>query len=156
MAEKTYTVGEMARRLGVAPSTLRYYDREGLLPFLQRTAGGMRAFREADYEWLQMIACLKRTGMPLSDIRHFVQLAMQGDESIEERLALIVRQRAAVEAQLCELQDTLRVLSFKEWYYATAREHGTTAVPRDMPDEQLPEAWREVRQRLRGGNAGNV
>ena len=47
-----YTVGEMAKRLQVAPSTLRYYDKEGLLPFLERSNGGIRMFRESDFEWL--------------------------------------------------------------------------------------------------------
>ena len=60
-----YTVGEMAKRLGVAPSTLRYYDQEGLLPFVERSEGGIRVFKESDYEWLQVIGCLKKTGMPL-------------------------------------------------------------------------------------------
>ena len=50
-----YTVGEMAKRIGVAPSTLRYYDKEGLLPFVERSEGGIRVFKETDYEWLQLI-----------------------------------------------------------------------------------------------------
>lgn len=58
-----YTVGEMAKHLGVAPSTLRYYDKEGLLPFVERSSGGIRMFKDADFEWLQVIECLKKTGM---------------------------------------------------------------------------------------------
>lgn len=63
-----YTVGEMAKKLGIAPSTLRYYDQEGLLPFVERSSGGVREFKDSDYEWLQVIGCLKKTGMPLKDI----------------------------------------------------------------------------------------
>lgn len=59
-----YTVGEMAKRLHVAPSTLRYYDKEGLLPFLERSSGGIRIFQDSDFEWLSIISCLKQTGMP--------------------------------------------------------------------------------------------
>lgn len=55
-----YTVGEMAKRLGVAPSTLRYYDKEGLLPFVERSGSGICVFKDSDYEWLQVIGCLKR------------------------------------------------------------------------------------------------
>lgn len=145
-----YTIGEMARRLGVAPSTLRYYDKEGLLPFVERSAGGIRSFKEADLEWLQVIRCLKRTGMCLADIRHFVALAVQGDGTIDERLALIVRQRKAVEAQIDELRQAARALAFKEWYYKTARAAGTTEVPRSMRAEELPEEYRAVRRALRG------
>ena len=144
-----YTVGEMARLLGVPASTLRYYDKEGLLPFVERSPGGMRLFREADYEWLQVIGCLKKTGMSLKDIRSYIDMAMRGDETIEDRLQMLIRQREAVRAQREELQQTLDTLDFKCWYYETARQAGTTAVPRDMPLEEIPEQHRAARVTLR-------
>lgn len=145
-----YTVGEMARLTGIPASTLRYYDKEGLLPFVARASGGMRMFQDSDYEWLQMITCLKKTGMQLRDIRAFIQMAMQGDATIDARLALIKQQRDIVRQQLDELQQTLDTLDFKCWYYETAKQAGTTAVPRDMPPEALPARFRAVRQQLRG------
>lgn len=145
-----YTIGEMARRLGVAPSTLRYYDQEGLLPFVERSAGGARIFRDRDYEWLRVIECLKKTGMPLKDIREFIRMAMQGDETIEARLELILRRQEAVRRQLEELQQTLEMLEFKRWYYETARDAGSTSVPGGMTSEEIPERFRAVRRRLRG------
>ncbi len=145
-----YTVGEMAKRLGVPPSTLRYYDKEGLLPFVERSSGGIRMFRDTDFEWLQIIGCLKKTGMSLSDIKRFVEMAMQGDATIDERLALIIKQKQSVKQQIEELNSTLETLAFKEWYYKTAREAGTTDVPRNMPLDELPEEFRETRKRLRG------
>ena len=145
-----YTVGEMAKRLVIAPSTLRYYDQEGLLPFVERYGGGVRVFKDSDYEWLQIISCLKKTGMQLKDIKSFIEMAMQGDETIEPRLALITKQKAVVQAQIAELEETLRTLAFKEWYYSTAKNSGSTAVPRNMTLEELPEQFREVRLKLRG------
>ena len=145
-----YTVGEMAKRLGVAPSTLRYYDQEGLLPFVDRSEGGIRVFKESDYEWLQVIGCLKKTGMQLRDIKTFIEMAMQGDQTIEPRLALITKQKESVKAQIAELEETLRTLEFKEWYYNTAKENGTTSVPRNMTLDELPKEFREVRLKLRG------
>ena len=53
-----YTIGEMAKRLGVPASTLRYYDKEGLLPFVERSSGGIRMFQDSDFEWLQVIGCM--------------------------------------------------------------------------------------------------
>lgn len=144
-----YTVGEMAKLLGVPASTLRYYDKEGLLPFVERSPGGMRMFQEQDYEWLQVINCLKKTGMPLKNIRVFIDMAMQGDETIEPRLTLIRQQRDAVNAQLEELRQTLEVLDFKCWYYETARQAGATSVPRNMPIEDIPEHLRAARAALR-------
>ncbi len=145
-----YTVGEMANKIGVAPSTLRYYDQEGLLPFVERSSGGVRVFKDSDYEWLQVIGCLKKTGMQLKDIKLFIEMAMQGDETIEPRLALITKQKAAVQVQIAELEETLRTLEFKEWYYTTAKKNGSTEVPRNMTLEELPEEYREVRLKLRG------
>lgn len=75
-----YTVGEMAQKLGVSASTLRYYDKEGLLPFVERSSGGIRMFRETDFEWLQVIRCMKKAGMSIKDIRQYIELSMQGAE----------------------------------------------------------------------------
>lgn len=145
-----YTVGEMAKRIGVAPSTLRYYNKEGLLPFVERSSGGIRVFKEADYEWLKVIDCLKKTGMPLKDIREFILMVMQGDSTIDERLELIKNQRDEVGKQMQELQETMDILNFKCWYYETAKSVGTTAVPRNMKLEELPEEFRGIRKKLRG------
>jgi len=145
-----YTVGEMAKKLGIAPSTLRYYDQEGLLPFVERSSGGVRVFKDSDYGWLQIIDCLKKTGMQLKDIKIFIEMAMQGDETIGDRLNLIIKQKEAVKAQIADLEDTLRTLEFKEWYYATAQTCGSTAVLENMALEEIPEQYRNVRIRLRG------
>lgn len=145
-----YTIGEMAKRLGIAPSTLRYYDQEGLLPFVERSSNGNRIFKDADYEWLQIIECLKKTGMQLKDIKQFIHMAMQGDETIDSRLQLIIKQQESVKQQILELQQTLETLNFKRWYYETAQAAGTTEVPKNMSPEELPETFREVRKRLRG------
>lgn len=145
-----YTVGEAGKRLGLPASTLRYYDKEGLLPFVERSDSGTRMFKDADFEWLRIIECLKKTGMPLADIRNFIEMAMRGDETIEERLSLIVRQKETVIRQMEMLDKTLRTLEFKQWYYETAKAAGTTDVPRNMTQEELPEEFREVRRALRG------
>lgn len=145
-----YTVGEMAKKLGVPPSTLRYYDKMGLLPFVERSSSGIRVFQDADFEWLQIIICLKKTGMQLVDIKRFIEMAIQGDETIDERLNLIIRQKESVMHQIDELNQTLKTLEFKEWYYQTAKQAGTTDVPRSMSLDELPEQFREVRRTLRG------
>ena len=82
-----YTVGEMAKKLNVAPSTLRYYDKEGLLPFVERSGGGIRMFKDSDFEWLSIIECLKKTGMPIKEIKHFIDWCIEGDSTIDQRLA---------------------------------------------------------------------
>lgn len=145
-----YTVSEMAKLLNVPPSTLRYYDREGLLPFVSRSPGGIRVFSEADYRWLKMISCLKSAGMPLKDIRRYIEMAMQGDETLPQRLQMFIDQRQRLLDQMEELRQTLDVVEYKCWYYETALRSGSEDIPRDMPEGDLPERFRPTRRRLRG------
>lgn len=145
-----YTVGEMAKRIGVTPSTLRYYDKEGLLPFVERSSSGIRMFKDSDYEWLKIIECLKKTGMHLKDIREFIHMAMQGDSTIEPRLELIKAQRDSVLKQISELQNILNTLDFKCWYYETAKANSSTDIPRNMSLDEIPKQFRDVRKSLRG------
>ena len=145
-----YTIGEMAKKIGVPPSTLRYYDKEGLLPFVERSGGGMRMFRESDYEWLKLIECMKRTGMPLKDIRRFIRMAMQGDETISQRWQMCLHQRELVRKKLQELEEMLTVLDFKCWYYETASRAGTTGGLDCLDIEELPEEYRSAKRMLCG------
>ena len=134
-----YTVGEMAKMLDVPASTLRYYDKEGLLPFVERSPGGIRMFQESDYGWLKIISCLKKAGMPLKDIREYINLALQGDETIEQRLELFYKQREILRAQMAELQETLDTLDYKCWYYETAMKDGNEDAINAMLPDKLPE-----------------
>ena len=145
-----YTVGEMARKLNVAPSTLRYYDKEGLLPFVERSGGGIRMFKDSDFEWLSIIECLKQTGMPLREIRDFIDWCMEGDTTIGKRKALIEKQRQAVLEQIRSLQDTLAMLDFKKWYYEVAEQAGTCRIHDTLPEDAVPEALRAARNRAKG------
>ena len=143
-----YTVGEMAKLLGIPASTLRYYDKEGLLPFVERSSGGIRMFKESDYEWLKVIECMKNAGMPIKDIRKYIELTIQGDSTIHERLELFQRQRKILQAQMASLQRTLDVLDYKCWYYETAEEAGSIQVPQNLSLEQIPEKYQKIRLNL--------
>ena len=139
-----YTVGEMAKLLNIPGSTLRYYDKEGLLPFVERSSGGIRMFQEKDYEWLKVISCLKKAGMSLKDIREYINLAMQGDDTIDERLALFEKQRKNLEAQMAELQHTMDVLNFKCWFYEQAIKDGSEDRLKSLIPDHLPEEIRKA------------
>lgn len=144
-----YTIGEMAKKLGVAPSTLRYYDKEGLIPTIERSKGGIRVFRDSDFELLKIIECLKATGMQLKDIKTFVKLTLEGDSSINARLELFQNQRVIVEKQILQLQETLNTIAYKCWYYETAKQYGTTEIPENMSLADVPDAFHEIRESLK-------
>lgn len=140
----TYSIGEMAARLGIATSTLRYYDREGLLPSIQRTESGIRVFTDQDYEWLQLIECLKQTGMPLKDIRTYITMVQEGDSTLDARLQMFDTQRQRVREQMTALQKALDKIEFKCWFYETAKQCGTSDFFHTMPPEAHPELYRNM------------
>ena len=144
-----YTVGEMAKLLDVPASTLRYYDKEGLLPFVARSSGGIRMFQDSDFEWLQVISCMKKAGMSIKDIRQYIQLALQGDDTIDMRLNMFQHQRELLKAQLEEMRHTLEMVEYKCWYYETAKAAGTVEAPKNMAEDQIPDCFRHIRQELR-------
>ena len=145
-----YTVGEMARKAGIPASTLRYYDKEGLLPFVERSAGGIRMFTDADLEALTVIECLKRSGLSIREIRAFMEMVSRGDDSLGERRALFEARRDAAREEVERLSRTLEVLEFKCWYYETAEAAGTEDAVRDLPADHVPERVRAGYRQLKG------
>ena len=126
-----YSIGEAAERTGLSTYTLRYYDKEGLLPFVGRTETGIRNFSESDLEWLGLICCLKNTGMSIHDIRIFMQWCAQGDSTLEQRRQMFLDRRKAVEQQIADLQKTLKKIDCKIDYYEKACAAGTESVVKD-------------------------
>lgn len=135
-----YTAGEAAKILGIPASTVRYYDKEGLIPNLKRSSSGIRLFREEDIEELRLIQCLKKTGLSLKDIRIFMNLPVDGDKTIRTRLSILTRQKELLEEKKRELEEMMNVVDYKLWYYRTSAEAGTTKAARDA--SAVPEAYR--------------
>lgn len=143
-----YTVGEIAKVLGIPASTLRYYDQEGLLPFVERSSGGSRMFTDKDYEWLKVIVCLKKSGLSIKNIKAFIDMAVRGDESLAERYELFHARRDAVKEQLKEMQETLDLLEFKCWYYQQAMADGTEENVRSTPLEKMPKQYQKIKEKM--------
>lgn len=144
-----YTVGEMAKLLRVTASTLRYYDKEGLLPFVERSSGGIRMFRESDIEWLRVIECMKKAGMSIKDIRQYIELALKGDDTIELRLMMFRRQKEVLQQKMAEMQHTMAMVEYKCWYYETAKAAGTVEVPQNMKESDVPKQFHDIRRELK-------
>ena len=121
----TYSISEAATRSGLPIHTLRYYEKEGLLPFVQRTPSGNRRFEQSDLDWLALINCLKGTGLQIKEIRTFIDWYKEGDGTLEKRLNLFRKQKSALEAQIKELKMHLKKINHKIKYYETACAAGT-------------------------------
>lgn len=122
-----YSIGDVAEILNIPASTIRYYEKEGLLPFVERKSG-IRKFADSDISMLKVIECLKNTGMPIKDIRNFSTWCLAGDNSLKERMELFQERREIVKQQMEELQKTLDLIEHKCWYYETAYKAGTEAI----------------------------
>ena len=114
-----YTIGQVSAMFNLPVSTLRYYDKEGFFPNLERK-GNIRYFSDNELEALRIIECLKKSGLEIKDIKQF-----------EAR-------KSAVETEIQELQKTLSLLKFKCWYYETAMKDGNEDAINAMLPDKLP------------------
>ncbi len=148
-----YSIGEMANLAGISISTLRYYDREGLFPNLERSSGGIRRFTGNEIDTLRIIECLKTSGLSIKEIKLFLDWCQEGDSALQKRRDLFYERLAVVTKQMEELQKTMNTLRFKCWYYDTALSAGTEEVPRNLPPEEIPE---DILTYQRSGCLNNV
>lgn len=146
----SYSIGEISKMMNVAPSTLRYYEKEGLLPFIKRSESGIRVFGESDFGWFSIIHCLKQAGMSIKDIKKYMDMIAEGDSSIGERLDIFEKQRAKVERQIKELNQIREVLEYKCWYYETAEEIGSVDAVENMKTEDMPDKYARIKEKLSG------
>ena len=123
----SYTISEAAQKTGLPPSTIRYYDKEGLLPNIKRK-NGIRVFEDMDLRLMGLLTCLKNTGMPIKRIRDYVELTSKGDDTLQERYEIIKSQRQFVLDQIEQLQYYLEELDFKDWYYNKALAAGSESA----------------------------
>lgn len=135
-----YSIGEVSEMFHLPIPTIRFYDKEGLLLDLKRDPSGIRKFDEKNLESLRLIECLKKSGMKIKDIKEFMHWCSLGDETIEIRKEMFLKQKENIEKEIQELQNALEMINYKCWYYDQALKDGTekyvkSAAKCDMPDE---------------------
>lgn len=130
-----YTISEVAACTGLSAHTLRWYERIGLMPHVDRSHTGQRRFTNKDLDWLSLVGKLRLTGMPVADMVRYAELVRAGDHTVEERRALLEATRRDVRRRMAELRDTLAVLDYKIDMYAAkaltgeAAPHSERAAP---------------------------
>lgn len=134
-----YTIREVSEMFQIPATTLRYYEKEGLLPYVGRKESGYREFSEGDVQMLRVIECLKKSGMSIKEIRQFADWVQMGDSSLKERLEMFQHRKQAVEQQMEELKRTMELIEYKCWYYETALEAGTEDIHRFPIDNSNPQ-----------------
>lgn len=112
-----FTPSQAAEQSGFSLDTLRYYERIGLLDTIDRAPSGHRRFRDDDLEWLEVLRCLRDTGMPIAQMRTYAELARCGQATLAERLRLLTGHDARVQERITLLQAQHRHLREKiDWY----------------------------------------
>ena len=132
-----YTIGQVSEMFDLPISTLRYYDKEGLFPTMERK-NGIRKFGETELEALRVIECLKASGLEIKDIKLFMQWCTEGSATYPQRKGLFEKRREAVQDEIAELRKTLAMLEFKCWYYETAIADGNEERLTAMLPDKLP------------------
>ncbi|HWR06999.1 MerR family transcriptional regulator [Sporomusa sp.] len=108
-----YTIKQVAAMLNFTAYTLRYYEKVGLLPFVERDKNGNRVFNNNDIEWVMLIRCLRDTGMSVGEIKCYVDLCLEGDKTIGTRMQMILQHKAAVEQKIEQMNGCLAKINKK-------------------------------------------
>ncbi|MCH5585605.1 MerR family transcriptional regulator [Shimazuella sp. AN120528] len=116
------TIGQIAENTGLSIHTLRYYEKEGIMPHVKRNESGNRIYEPEDVEVLKFICCLKETGMPVKEIKKFVSLLMMGEQTIEDRITILLRQKENVQSQVDQLLSYIQMLDGKVEFYKSILE----------------------------------
>ena len=117
LEEKTYTIQEAAEEMDVSAHTLRYYEKIGLLPAIQRGESGRRNYTEEDLGWVYWLKLLRESGMSIRAMKRYVEITRAGDHTIDERCTMLEEHRNHLRAQIEKLQGYLERLEQKVEFY---------------------------------------
>lgn len=113
-------IAEVSAQYDLSPDTLRYYERIGLIPSVNRNQNGIRNYTEEDCRWIEFIKCMRNAGLPIEVLIEYVRLFQQGDETMEARKELLLEQRKQLLVKMKEMQQTLERLDHKIEIYDQA------------------------------------
>ncbi len=132
-----YTIGQISEMFNIPVSTLRYYDREGLFPGMERKSG-IRKFSDNEIEALRVIECLKASGLEIREIKQFMEWTTKGSATYQQRKQLFETRLKKVEEEMDNLQKTKDMLKYKCWYYETAIQDGNEERIHSLLPDNLP------------------
>lgn len=112
-----YSMKEVCQRTGLNYETLKFYCNQGLVPNVKRDGSNRRVFDERDLAWLEGLGCLRRCGLSIKEMQHYVQLCLRGEASIPERKVILAERRKALEEEMARLQSALEYLDSKQAFY---------------------------------------
>jgi DNA-binding transcriptional MerR regulator len=113
-------IAQVSKQSGLSPDTLRYYERIGLLPPVNRNDSGIRDYSELDIRRVEFVKCMRSAGLPIEVLIEYYGLVQQGDETMEARKEILIKQRDELLTRMAEMQETLDLLNYKIDVYEKA------------------------------------
>ena len=113
-------IAEVSERYGLSSDTLRYYERIGLIPPVNRNGSGIRDYNEIDVRRVEFIKCMRGAGLPIETLIEYIALVQQGDQTIAARKEILIEQREQLAVRMAEMQKTLDMLDYKIKVYENA------------------------------------
>ena len=102
---------------GMSYEALKFYCNEGLVPNVKRAANNYRVFDEHDVNWIRSLACLKKCGMSIQEMKEYLALCLEGERTIPERMELLQKYKQNIHERMAELQESLDFIAWKESFY---------------------------------------
>jgi len=106
-------IAEVSQLYQISADTLRYYERVGLIPAIERNKGGIREYSEEDLKHIEFVKCMRKAGLSIESLITYFDLMKKGDETLEERKALLLEEREKIETRMKEIQESLDHLNYK-------------------------------------------
>ena len=107
------TIAEVSEKYGVTQDTIRYYERIGLVPRVNRKKSGIRDFTQEDCNWVEFIKCMRNAGLSIESLIEYVALYQQGEETLRARKQILIEERKELANRIVEMQSTLARLDYK-------------------------------------------
>ncbi|AVN62294.1 MerR family transcriptional regulator [Mesoplasma coleopterae] len=114
--EKLY-IKDISKELSIPEYVLRFYDKKGLFPFFERDENNYRYIEREKLEWVRIVSCLKKSGMPLNKISEYIDLALEGKNTYPKRLEMMIEQEKLVLEKMKDLQEQLDYIKYKKKFY---------------------------------------
>ena len=114
------TIAEVSEKYQISADTLRYYEKEGLIPYISRSEGGVRNYTQEDCARIGFVKCMRSAGLSIEVLKQYFELFAKGKRTLKARRDLLATEREKLKDRMTELQDTLKRLDYKISVYAKA------------------------------------
>ncbi|KOO52719.1 MerR family transcriptional regulator [Priestia koreensis] len=118
----SFTIKEASEKVGLSAHTIRFYEKQGLLPLLERDGTGYRTFTTHDIEWLDFISCLRKTDIPLTELKKIMDLTLEGNHTIEARKEILLNHKEVMLEKQRELDRAFQKIEKKVRYFNHLKE----------------------------------